>query len=455
MLELNEIKQIKKLIKNGFDLELISFELDIPIDEIKQCMSEAETIKKPNSFRTYSAKEIIDNENKQAHLKIQQIRERYKKLFFASNKTEMKQIKELPRKKVEKINLVIEEIEKIVKSIKGLPEKERRKGANEILIKFKQIENYQFTIEQAEKLNYLLQSEELKKLNSSTTDKIDFYMNRSRKTVIKKLAEAIDIAQAQSDELEELKVLERKLTMKMQQNAQIVVGAVKSRIGNKISKITQQRAIERIRNDIPEDIEFIIKELANGTLDMQLANEIIDEKTKERMENKPKTRFTLTEEQEKRQILIQIRTVLMEKSEKYYIENPEKTVMLIQELCGGELEQAIGIVVKNLISIKDFERAKEVCDSFSSKDSQTSILVYIRRLRKQIRNDEISNIVLKAINMTGTEREERVCLELIEKGLKMGNVKLDAVSLGKSQDGLRTITLADIWIDERKEEKIR
>ena len=455
MLELNEIKQIKKLIKNGFDLELISFELDIPIDEIKQCMSEAETIKKPNSFRTYSAKEIIDNENKQAHLKIQQIRERYKKLFFASNKTEMKQIKELPRKKVEKINLVIEEIEKIVKSIKGLPEKERRKGANEILIKFKQIENYQFTIEQAEKLNYLLQSEELKKLNSSTTDKIDFYMNRSRKTVIKKLAEAIDIAQAQSDELEELKVLERKLTMKMQQNAQIVVGAVKSRIGNKISKITQQRAIERIRNDIPEDIEFIIKELANGTLDMQLANEIIDEKTKERIENKPKTRFSLTEEQEKRQILIQIRTVLMEKSEKYYIENPEKTVMLIQELCGGELEQAIGIVVKNLISIKDFERAKEVCDSFSSKDSQTSILVYIRRLRKQIRNDEISNIVLKAINMTGTEREERVCLELIEKGLKMGNVKLDAVSLGKSQDGLRTITLADIWIDERKEEKIR
>ena len=37
---------------------------------------------------------------------------------------------------------------------------------------------------------------------------------------------------------------------------------------------------------------------------------------KKRIEKKPKTRFSLTEEQEKKQILIQIRTVLMEQPEK-------------------------------------------------------------------------------------------------------------------------------------------
>lgn len=46
--------------------------------------------------------------------------------------------------------------------------------------------------------------------------------------------------------------------------------------------------------------------------------------------------------------------------------------------------------------------------------------------------------------MNGTEEEERRYFELIEKGLKMGNVKLGSISLGKSKDGLRTITLADI-----------
>ena len=455
MMKLNEIEEVKKLIKNGFDLELISFELDIPIEEIKQCKLELETMKQPNSTRTYSAKEIIDSENKQAHSKMQQMKERYRKLYFTSNKIEVKQPKELPRQKVEQINLVIAEIEEIAESIKELPKKERRKEVNAILTKLKQIEEYQLTIEQAEKLHYILQSEELKKLNSSITDKIDFYMNRSRKIVIKKLAEAIDIAQAQSDELEELKGLERKLTMGMQQNNQIVVGAVKSRIGNKISKIIQQKAIDRIRNDVPEDIEFIIREIANGTLNIQIANKIIDKEAKKRVQKKPKTRFSLTEEQEKRQILIQIRTVLIEKSEQYHIDNPEKTILQIQELCDGELEQAIRTVVKNLTNVKDFERAKEVCNKFSSKDNESSLSAYIRKLRKQIRNEEISDIVLKGLNMNGTEREERTYFELIEKGIKMGNIKLGAVSLGKSQDGLRNITLADIWVDENQKEKSR
>lgn len=454
-MKLNEIEEVKKLIKNGFNLELISFELDIPIEEIKQCKLELETMKQPNSTRTYSAKEIIDSENKQAHSKMQQMKERYRKLYFTSNKIEVKQPKELPRQKVEQINLVIAEIEEIVESIKELPKKERRKEVNAILSKLKQIEEYQLTIEQAEKLHYILQSEELKKLNSSITDKIDFYMNRSRKIVIKKLAEAIDIAQAQSDELEELKGLERKLTMGMQQNNQIVVGAVKSRIGNKISKIIQQKAIDRIRNDVPEDIEFIIREIANGTLNIQIANKIIDKEAKKRVQKKPKTRFSLTEEQEKRQILIQIRTVLIEKSEQYHIDNPEKTILQIQELCDGELEQAIRTVVKNLTNVKDFERAKEVCNKFSSKDNESSLSAYIRKLRKQIRNEEISDIVLKGLNMNGTEREERTYFELIEKGIKMGNIKLGAVSLGKSQDGLRNITLADIWVDENQKEKSR
>ena len=453
MMKLNEIEEVKKLIKNGFDLELISFELDIPIEEIKQCKLELETMKKPNSTRTYSAKEIIDSENKQAHSKMQQMKERYRKLYFTSNKIEVKQPKELPRQKVEQINSVIAEIEEIVESIKELPKKERRKEVNAILTKLKQIEGYQLTIEQAEKLHYILQSEELKKLNSSITDKIDFYMNRSRKIVIKKLAEAIDIAQAQSDELEELKGLERKLTIEMQQSNQIVVGTVSSRIRNKISKIIQQEAIDKIRNDIPENIEFIIKEIANGTLDIQTANKLIAKEAKKRIENKPKTRFSLTEEQEKGQILIQITTALIEKPEQYHIENVEKTIMQIQELCGGNLEQAIRTVVKNLTNIKDFERAKKVCDKFSSKDNESPLSRCIRRLRKQIKNDEISDIVLKGINMDGTIEEERIYIEMIEKGLKMGNIKLGAISLGKSQDGSKDITLADIWGGENQKEK--
>lgn len=361
---------------------------------------------------------------------------------------EVKLLKELSKQEIELINSVITKIEEIVKEMKNLSKKERRKVASGILAELKKIEDYQLTIEQAEKLHFLMQSEELEKLNLSTTDKIDFYINRNRKIIIRKLAESVDIAQSQAEDIEELKILEKKLTTKKEKNNQIFVDAVKSKIRNKIAKINQQKAIDRIRNDVPTDIAFIITEIANGTLDIKIANEIINKESKKRVESKSKNRFTLTEEQEKRQILIQIRTVLMEKPEQYHIENPERTIMQMQELCGGELEQAIRIVVNNLIGVKDFERAKEVCNSFSSKDKEKNI----RLLRNEIRNAEISDIVLKGISMNGTEEEERRYFELIEKGLKMGNIKLGAISLGKSKDGLRNIYLSDIW---EKQEKIR
>lgn len=93
--------------------------------------------------------------------------------------------------------------------MKELSKQERRKETRDILSKAKEIENYQLTVEQAEKLLFLMQSEELKNLSLSSTDKIDAYINRYKKLAIKKLAEAIDTAQSQTEEIEELKCLEK------------------------------------------------------------------------------------------------------------------------------------------------------------------------------------------------------------------------------------------------------
>ena len=337
--------------------------------------------------------------------------------------------------------------------MKQLPKNDRRRNANLILTQLKKIEGYQLTINQAEKLNFLIQSEVLEGLNLNPTDKINYYLKINKKTIVRKLIEAIDISQAETQDIEELKKLEKKITAKIQQSNPVITGAMRTKIKNKILRINQQKAIDKIRNDVPENIELIIKDLAKGTLDVQAANEILEDEAKKRVEGKPKTRFTLTEEQEKRQSLIQIKKILMENPEQYHIEKPEVTIMQIEELCNGGLEQAIRTVVKNLTGIKDFERAKEVCDKFSSRNDENQIAKYIMKLKKEIKNDEIGEMVLKGINMNGTYEEERAYLELIEKGLKLGRVKLEAVSLGKSQDGLKNITLADIWIDEEIKER--
>ena len=62
----------KKLIENGFDIELVAFELNIPIEEIIECKKEIEQQR---------INEIISRRNKEAHNKMRKARKKYQKLF--------------------------------------------------------------------------------------------------------------------------------------------------------------------------------------------------------------------------------------------------------------------------------------------------------------------------------------------------------------------------------------
>ena len=460
MLKQKEVEEIKKLIESGFDLELISFELDVPIEQVRQCKLDMENSKNNSTTRTiYSARDIIDKKNNQAHSKISQMREKYRQLYFRSNKVEVIRPKPLSQQEMELIRTVIATVQETIEKMKTLPKKEKRRIASSILPELKKIEEYQLPMAEAEQLYGLMCSSELQGLNSNVTDRIDYYMKKQKSRSANQFAKAVEYEHYDVDDIEELQRLDRKITGTMVSENPISVGAVKTKISSKITAIRQQQAIDRIRNDIPISIISVISNLASGNIDMQKANAIIDEEAKRRVESKPKTRFSLTEEQERRQILIQIRTAITEKADKFHIQNPERAVLQIQELCGGELGQSIRAVVKNLTAKKDYEAAKSICDKFSrqSKDEETESehTKYIRGLRNEIRNAEISDIVMTAINMNGTPEEERAYFELIEKGLRMGNVRLSAISLGKSKDGVKSITLADIWKDKIEKGKSR
>lgn len=435
MIKNNELSEIKELIEKGFDLELMSFELDIPLEDLIQLKKDIETSKKIK---------LANSKNP-----MEQVRERYNKLFFANYKKEVKIPKKLTMQQIELVNSVTTTIDKEIKEMKGLSKKEKRKNVNSILMLLKQIKDFNLSIEQAEKLYNLMQSSELEHLNLSIEDKMDYYVKINRDRIAKKFAKAIDYAHLQTSDFEELKALERKITSKMEKSNPIFIGGIRTNIYNKMSKIQQQIISERIRNDVPTSISAIINDIVIGKLDVQNANEIINSEAKKRVESKPKTRFSLTEEQERRQILIQIRTVLSDRAEQYRIENPEVAIMQIQKLCGGELEQSIRVVVKNLIGQKEFERAKQICNKYAL-DEEKVTPVFITRLKKEIRNKEISDTVLRGIAANGSLEEGIAFYNLIENGLKTGNVKPETISLGKSQDGLRTITLADVWLERER-----
>ena len=424
MLKSSEIKEVKRLIKKGYDLDIIALELGQDIEEIEKCKEYPRT-------------------------EMQKIRERYNKIYSENREKHEQKSDKIPQKDKEKIESIISNIETILNDIKPKNKKERRKGAVGILGEIKKLDEYQLTSQQLERVNIMLQAKEIKFIIRDENDHIEREIYYKRKRILKKLLNSINIEQEQTEDLGELQELKGKITIQILNEEPILARTVSDKIRHKMDKIKMQTRGEKKPTELSENIENIIINITNGTLDIQSAKKIIEEEIELRLNNGPKNKFALTEEQIRRQIMMQIRSAISKQAEKYYIKEPDKAISQLQQL-EQEIVNNIRAVVMNLVQTKRFEQAKETCEIEYGKSKNNINLALIKNIRKEIKNAEISNMILKGIKMDKTEKEEEEYFRLIDSGLKTSNVNLSDIVLGKSKDGLKTITLEDIWIDEEE-----
>lgn len=440
MIKPEEIEQIKELIKSGFDdLELISFEYGIPLETVKQYKEQIQKEKKQQASKNKGKSEF----------KLGKIRENYEILFSGSNQEQVEGLKDLTEDQSKLINDTINEIESLIEHMEGASIREKTNSVNNIFSLIRKIDIYPLRIEHLEKLNYLMQSKQFKGLKTREADPIESNINKRRRIIIDRLARTIDATQGQTKDLEELIELYKKITPQMVTASQTIAGGVKIRLENKINGIKQNQAVNSIISEIPLSIENIVRGLAFGELDIEKALATIREEANLMKEKGPKTKFALNVEQHEKRIIAQIKKALKERVKEFPIEDPEITTELLQKLSKDELEYSIKTVVTNLVEQKEFVKAKDFCDKyFDDSDMQTSFSKYIYSVKKEIRNAQIGDMILKGIHMTGTIEEQEEYFELIEKGIQIGNIDLRAIPLGKSQNGSRNITLADIWYDK-------
>lgn len=302
------------------------------------------------------------------------------------------------------------------------------------------------TTEQSERIIRLLDSNELQTLRISSKDRIDSYARNLRRTMLRKYAQSVQNTITQVTQLEDLRVLYRTLSELTTQEYEVTVESAKIQIDRKITKMQQEKAMELYRRKVPKYLITIVEDLASGTIDIDAARKLIEIETKKKMESGTKNRFSLTREQEKEQVLMRIKNILIEN--KYNIVDPENTILKIHELCGGNITDGMRVVIKNLIQRGEFKQARQICRSFSSRDKEGTMARSIRLLERDINSSEIGDFILKGINMKSNEESDSQFFNLIQKGLQKGNVSLKSIFLGKSRDGLRDITLADVWTQE-------
>lgn len=380
----NQIEEVKKLLKMGFeDLELISFELSIPIEEVKKIKNEID--KKQNL-----SQDIDDVKLKERYEKIKKIRERYKSLYYKKEESAQKEIHSY------------DEIQKLYESV----------------------QDTLTTIG--------------KNIKSADRQKI----NREGK--IRRLANEVDMLQAQTESIEELKFLSTFITKEMKNIDPIFAGSVSRKIDNKIQAIEQEVAYQKYRDVTAKDAIKLAKNIADGTLNLEKLNT---------SDQSDINKNDINQSKEQLKMLKQVKALLEEKATEYPIQNSEDAIKKIQTVFKATIEQAMPIVVQNLIQNKKFDEAKHICEEAEKFLKEGNISIITRILKVQIRNAQISDMVLKGINMQGTPEEIVKYFDLIEKGIKQANISMEKISLGKSEDGRRKIALSDVWISREGIEK--
>lgn len=416
--------EIKRLLRKGFNPKLISLELNIPIDIIEQCQKEIRLV--------------------QSHKKLEQIRERYKILTsIESNEKKNVEQKELSEEENELAEQVIEKIEKQSEEIKSQKKVDERKKIVFGMIKeLDKIKTFPLTYEQSTRICDSLYTEEIGNL---TMLPLNSMILRTKKIFTQILGKHIQIKYQQTEDEEELKALARKIIPEMVKVDYLSIESVKSAIWRKLTTIRQNKAITGMQNNISENVQDIIKNLVDGKENTESLEKILKEEIQKRLGNKAKNNIFSTEEQERKQILHQIRMVITEQGDKYPIKNPEKTIEQLQKLCEEQQEVTISVVMKNLMSRKKYDEARKFYDNLIAQKDEKELYKnsYLRGLRKEINNAEICNFALIAINQNGTFEEECELFETLDRGLNQGKVNLKDIVLYKKLG--KTVTLDDVW----------
>lgn len=207
--------------------------------------------------------------------------------------------------------------------------------------------------------------------------------------------------------------------------------------------------MDNIRNNISADIEKIIEDLANGEIDIQCANEAVEAEARRKVESSKGSKFGLTLDGQRRQILTQIHTALREKADEYIIKSPSKAIKGLIELGGADSIQAVTIVTQNFIERKEYGRALAICEmSFKSpSDEETR---QVRLLKRQIKAAKLGDLARKMLSSEKSLEEREAEYETLKTAMKMEGINASQILIGKTNSGNIPVYLNKILVDEKQ-----
>lgn len=424
-------QELKKIIELGYDLKLISVEFKVPMEILEKYEKE---IKKP----------MLENPQ------ILVMREKYYKIYNQQeyNINTIKEAKyqltdteiQILEKEYEKIKVYVSKLEE-----QTLKQDEKKKYLGKIFKSFQKYNDIFPYFDKIDELYDLIKSLNLNNLSSFKTynpyGAKTFDMQWINTKINKFYINSVLNTGRDLTDIEELKKILKRIDKKRALKYPLTTGKFYKEIEDKIHKIEEKNARERFRNDISTEIKNLASNIAEGNVDIKKANETIDSEANIKYEKSPKTKFSLTLEQQRKQVIMQIRTLLSENGKQYVIKDIKRTFQILQELCGTEIQHNFSVISNNFISGKRFEDARKLCSQVSGIEQ----LKMVSKIQKaQIIKAEIGDLVLKAIDKELSGEEQQKFIQTLESEIKNKKIIPSEINLGYNCDNTRKITLEDL-----------
>lgn len=444
---------LQGLIKDGFDINLIAFELDIPIEKLKEYQLELEKSSSKNIDNLIYRKKV-NNDISNMEKNINKMRKKY---FSLHEKNESKKsifddsiisVHKVSVADLEKNNLMIDEIYRCFEEGNDKLPDEKRKIAREVYNTLcKSLDVKKLSLEQAVRLYDVLNHNLLKTYHRypGSDDVARKFLNY-KKDVIKVLFDYISEKSKYTDDLKELESL-KEIAFKIDDtDNKIVVSTIRGNITNKIRRIKNQRLTDELKV-VPEEIIKIVEQLVLGNLNIQNARKVIESEAEKLVQDKKANGYSQYKyEDAKKRLEDQIHALLREDAKKYRIECIEELIEDLEKLTNKTRDAIIRTIIANLTERGEYMRAKALCEMCKGTDRNSDEYKNFQGIKHSVERIEIGNSFLRLMNEINTKEEE---IELYSKVMnaRKNGINLDNVSLGKSVTG-KELRLSYILDDE-------
>lgn len=435
-------EEIIELVKYGCDPELIAFECNVPIDEIKKVISE-------EAKRTFSKKES----------KMNKIRIKYFNKYYSydSNDGNVSSIEPTPEEE-KKVQEIIDYLKREQENIENMAVSTKEDLLRSMLNELKILDTTNSTLEQTEEIYQLLERPEFQNICRKRGEKKAKEFSLRRKKTEKRIAQLIEEKAKKTNDINELKELKKKINSSMVKG-NLLIANIKGRIETKITNINSRSAQYEMRNNVSPEIRGIVADIAKGTLDKQEAQQVIVKEAQKKVEEakkSPNGRIVLGVQQYERQIAIQIRTLLSEQGYDFPIKDVKKGFQLLCEFPDRiSSSQAFKVVIDNMASQEKYKQAIELCNKNISRVSfeggENLVSQAARSKKRELALRQIGSMIKEKIENKVSDEDDNMFITLLEQRLENEKIRLDAIPIGKDSSQTKSIKLSDIWYEKNRE----